>query len=190
MTMNSFGNRRAAGKGGYTLIELMVSIGLFAIVMTLAAGAYITLLNLNRNAQGISTAVDSVSFVLDYMTREIRTGTSYGCAASGTPIPGTDCPSGGSSFSVVDQSGATVVFSRIVIPNNGNYGIAQNGTIVTDSTVNIQSLTFYAVGTKPVSQGDYNPPRVTIVVSGTVSTGKETLPFTVETGAVMRNIDL
>lgn len=195
--------------GGYTLIELMVSIGLFAIIMTLVAGAYLMIINLSRNAQAISTAVDSVSFSLEDMTREIRTGTAYGCATSGTTaIAGTDCvppaaPSGGTAFILTDQSGNTVDFSLQPVSGSGscpsasgNCGIFEsvNGgtpSAITDPSVNIQSLTFYAAGTEPYSVGaNTTPANVVIIVAGTVSTGKTTLPFNVETAATMRGVDL
>lgn len=179
--------------GGYTLVELMVSVGLFAVVMTLAAGAYLTMLNLNNSAQGVSTSIDSVSFTLEYLSREIRTGSAYGC-----PTTGVDCayPNGGSTFTVKDQNLTVVTFSRKQISGSANYGVYQTiggvSTLLTDPSINITRLTFYAAGTKPYSSTpvDISPAHVTILVAGTVSTGKQSFPFTVETGATMRNIDL
>jgi prepilin-type N-terminal cleavage/methylation domain-containing protein len=167
-------------RGGYTLIELMVSIGLFAIIMTLVAGAYLMIIGISRQAEGISTAVDGVSYALEDMSRTIRTGTGYGCGL----IAGIDCPAGGSTFSLTDQSGAVQTFSL----QNGV--IYQDTTPLTDPSITVTALTFYVSGTKPASQGDYAPPYVTIVISGTIVAGKQTFPFTVETSAVMRGIDL
>lgn len=173
-------------KNGYTLIELMVSIGLFAVIMTLAAGAYLMIIGISRQAEGISTAVDGVSYAIEDMSRTIRTGSGYGCGL----IKGVDCPAGGSTFSLTDQTGAPIVFTREQIPGSTNYGIFEGASALTDPSINITALTFYVLGTKPASQNDYLPPYVTIVVSGTIAAGKQTFPFTVETGAVMRGIDL
>ncbi|MEK7114077.1 MAG: hypothetical protein AAB850_00815, partial [Patescibacteria group bacterium] len=62
-------------------------------------------------------------------------------------------------------------------------------SVLTDPSVAVSSLMFYAFGTgKPP---DYQQSRVTIIVSGTVSSGPgKTQPFTVETGATMRGSDL
>ena len=39
---------------GYTLIELMIAVGLFALIMMLAAGAYLMMIGISRQAQGIT----------------------------------------------------------------------------------------------------------------------------------------
>ena len=174
---------------GYTLIELIVAVGLFALVMTLAAGSYLLMIDLNRQAQGIATGIDSLSFALESMTRSIRTGTLYSCGDFGG-----DCPNGANSFSFTDSSGANITYARGQQGSGGLIGdIVKNGaTILTDPSVNVSSLTFYVTGTGTVAQGDYNQPYVTVVVSGTVSSGPRKTPqaFTVETGAAMRGVDL
>jgi prepilin-type N-terminal cleavage/methylation domain-containing protein len=184
MTYHTPNTRRRAPSGGYTLIELMVSIGLFAIIMTLVAGAYFMIINLSRQAQAISTAVDGVSYALEDMSRTMRTGTLYGC-----PTAGIDCPAGGTVFTLTDQSGITQTFSL-----SGTTLYQKSGTgssiALTDPSIKVSSLEFYAVGTKPASAGDYVPPHVTVIVSGSIVAGKQTFPFTIETGATMRGVDL
>jgi len=170
---------------GYTLIELIVAIGLFALIMTLVSGAYIMMIGLTRQAQSMATGIDNLSFALETMTRTIRTGTHYSCDSNG------DCTTGGSGFSVVKANGATVYYALSV--QNGSGTITQNGITLTDPSVNVTSLTFYASGTKSESAGDeqHLQPHVTIIVSGTISSGPGKIqPFSVETGATMRSIDL
>lgn len=62
---------------GFTLVEVMVSMAIFAFVMVVAVGAFIRILDLNRRAQDIQTAMNNVSFSLEMMTRELRTGSDY-----------------------------------------------------------------------------------------------------------------
>ena len=166
---------------GYTLVELVVAVGLFAVVMLLASGAYLIMIGLNRQVQGIATGINNLSFALETMTRTIRTGSQYGC-----PSAGVDCPSGGSDFVVLNESGQEMRYTLSV--TNGSGVIMQNDVALTDPTVNVSSLTFYSFGT---TSGDGYQPHVTIVVSGTVSYGAgKSEPFTVETGATMRGPDL
>lgn len=167
---------------GYTLIELVVSVGLFALVMTLAAGAYLLMIDLNRQTQGIATGIDSLSFALETMTRGIRTGTEYNCGAFGG-----DCPSGSSRFSFEDSSGRNVIFDK-----QGTAIIKDDSIPLTDASLTITALTFYVTGTGSIAEGDYLQPYVTIVVSGTVSSGprRSPQPFTIQTSATMRGIDL
>lgn len=169
-------------RGGYTLIELMVSIGLFAIIMTLVAGAFLMIINISRQSQGISTAIDSASFTMENMARAIRTGSAWGCPTAGTPCP---YPTGGSTFTFTSQDGTAETFSL------ANGVIYENGTLaLTDDSVTVSSLMFYVAGITPVSGGNYSAPRMTILISGTVAAGKQTFPFTIETGATMRGVDL
>lgn len=159
---------RRLRRGGYTLIELIIAIGLFALIMMLASGAYLVMIGINRQTQGIATGIDNLSFALETMTRTIRTGADYS--------------SGGTSFSVTNSSGETVNYS---LANNVIY---QNSDPLTDPSVSVSSLRFYASGT---ASGDSEQSRVTIIVSGYVSyaAGKRE-DFTVETGATMRGSDL
>lgn len=170
---------------GYTLIELIIAVGLFALIMLLASGAYLLMIGLNRQAQGIATGIDNLSFAAEVMARTIRTGTDYSCSLV---LGQGDCLGGGASFSFKNASGVTVSYGLSASAIQETVG--GNARILTDPTVEISSLTFYAVGTaKPPS--DYQQPRVTIIISGTVSYGAgKTEAFTVETGATMRGTDL
>ena len=166
---------------GYTLVELIVAVGLFALIMTLAAGAYLVMISVSRQTQAISIGIDNLAFALETMTRTIRTGTGYSCSAA--PGEAVDCTNGGSNFSVMSPGGAPTTYRL-----SGD-ALIQNGTALTDPSVTVTSLTFYAYGTaKPP---DTRQPMVVIVMSGTVSSGPgKTTPFTVETAATMRGTDI
>ena len=64
---------------GFTLIEMIVSLGLFSIVVTVAVGALLMLVASNQRLQSEQSVMTNLSFALDSMTREIRTGTGYYC---------------------------------------------------------------------------------------------------------------
>ncbi|MDO8566865.1 MAG: type II secretion system protein [bacterium] len=167
-------------KQGYTLVELIVAVGLFALIMMLASGAYLVMIDVNRRAQSITTGINNLSFALETMTRTIRTGTDYSCDGDG------DCQNGEDNFSVTNSSGVTISYalSNGIITQRGDNGVAA----LTDPSVTISSLTFYAFGTV---RGDDFQPRVTIVISGSVPSGPNSSEaFTVETGATMRGTDI
>ncbi|MBI5405774.1 prepilin-type N-terminal cleavage/methylation domain-containing protein [Candidatus Kaiserbacteria bacterium] len=167
---------------GYTLVELIVAVGLFALVMLLTSGAYLVMIGLNRQAQGIATGIDNLSFALESMTRDIRTGTGYNCDNAG------DC-SGGGSFSFRNQAGEQVTYDLSDSALRKTVGATRS--ILTDPSVTVSSLKFYASGTARASGGDTRQSRVTLIVSGTVATGPgATRSFVVETGATMRGSDL
>lgn len=69
---------------GFTLIEMIVSLALFSVVVTVSVGALLMLIATNDKLQGEQSVMTNLSFALDSMTREIRTGTSYICVSSNT----------------------------------------------------------------------------------------------------------
>tara|TARA_B100001989_G_scaffold251523_1_gene230914 strand:+ start:2520 stop:3185 length:666 start_codon:yes stop_codon:yes gene_type:complete len=64
---------------GFTLIEMIVSLAVFSTVITIAVGALLMLIGTNQRLQDEQTVMTNLSFALDSMTREIRTGTNYYC---------------------------------------------------------------------------------------------------------------
>lgn len=62
---------------GFTLVEIMVSVAIFTIVVTAGMGALTSMLRNYKVAQSEKRAADSLSFVLENMTREIRLGFNY-----------------------------------------------------------------------------------------------------------------
>lgn len=174
--------------GGYTLIELIVAVGLFALIMVLASGAYLMMIGLNRQAQGLASGIDNLSFALETMTRNIRTGSGYTCP-SGASNCTIDATSGG-AFSFMNENQFPVSYSLSGSALQQIVGSTQS--LLTDPSVTITSLKFYVVGTKPASAGDLQQARVTVVLSGMVSSSANKKPqyFTVETGATMRGSDI
>lgn len=167
---------------GYTLIELIVAVGVFALVMVLAAGAYLMMISFNRQVQSSVTGINTLASALDSMTRSIRTGINYNCGGFG------DCPDGASSFSLMDETGRFVSYDRV----DSAIHATVNGvtSTLTDPSVEISSLMFYVTGSSRVPN-DYEQSRVTIVLSGSISAGPgKTQSFTIETGASMRGSDI
>ncbi len=175
---------------GFTLIELMVAIGLFASIMTIAASAYLTMIRVSQQAQAISTGIDNVSFALESMTRDIRSGSAYGCGQ--TP----NCPywSGGSGeFTFTDANGNAITYKLASGSIQEQKGISPTWVSLTDPSVTITSLVFYVSGVGSYSTtGDTQQPYVTIIVSGSVpsSPGRAPQPFTVESSAAWRGSDI
>lgn len=169
---------------GYTLIELIIAVGLFALIMTLTSGAYFVMIDISRQTQGITAGINDLAFALETMTRSIRTGGGYSCDGSG------DC-SPGSSFLFTNSRGDLISYS-LNIPTSAIQETINGAAPIplTDaSAVKVTSLRFYVSGT---SKTDSAQPHVTVTVSGTIDPGrgKPLEPFTVETGATMRGADL
>ena len=82
---SSFVIRHSSFKKGFTLLEMVVSVGLFSIIVTTAISIMLQVSNAQLKASGVQTILDNIRFSLELITKEIRTGNSYAanstCAA-------------------------------------------------------------------------------------------------------------
>ena len=162
--------------------------------MVLSAGAYYVIIGADRNAQSVSTGIDDVSFALEAMTRDIRTGYDY--CGKGSALTKA-CPDSqpASQFVFRSQDGTETAYA-LGSQSDGAGGtvgdIEKNGNPLTDPSINITSLAFYPQGTSPYSAGnDTEQARVFMVISGTVAGGNGAAQqFDVETLATMRQSDI
>lgn len=67
---------------GFTLVEMMVAVAVFSVVMTVAAGALLGVIDANRKAQAIQTAINNVNFALESISKDMRMGSDYRCIDS------------------------------------------------------------------------------------------------------------
>ena len=156
---------------GYTLVELIIAIGLFSIIMTLSSGAYLMMIGLNRQAQGIATGINDLSFAIETMTRDIRTGSLYSC---GIGLGLGDCPLGSSSFSFKNKDSLTVSYGlsgsslqktinadRMYLPTIGDnlvallyyLALSRRRAMVSSRALRLSS------GTVSIGAGRHNPSR-------------------------------
>lgn len=90
----------ATPQSGFTLIEMLVSLSLFTVVVTITVGSMLVLINGNRELVNSQSIMDSLSFSMDSMTREIRTGRAYFCGS----VNNTNANIGGSGTRIFNDS--------------------------------------------------------------------------------------
>ncbi|OHA16308.1 MAG: hypothetical protein A2830_00180 [Candidatus Taylorbacteria bacterium RIFCSPHIGHO2_01_FULL_44_110] len=71
------------GKSGFTMIEMIVALGIFSVVAVVALGALVRIISANHKAQAIQEAFTNLNFAFESMSRELRVGTSYHCVIDG-----------------------------------------------------------------------------------------------------------
>ncbi len=181
-------------KKGFTLIELMVSVSIFALVMTISMGAILSVLNANQKSQTLRSVVDNLNATLESMTRTIRFGTNYVCGDPGD-AHSPNC-AGDSTFTVIDSDGRTVVYSlsdsHIMRSIDGEEALA-----LTSPEVEIQSLAFTVTGALPLTDSGYGTdagtplqPKVVILIKGrVVGKGATGSAFTLQTTVSERQLD-
>jgi prepilin-type N-terminal cleavage/methylation domain-containing protein len=174
---------------GFTLIEIMVSLSVFIIIMTVSLGSILSILNSSEKSQTKKTAMDNLNFALESMSRTIRFGTNFYCGTTASNPPGAnDCASSATSFSVRDSNGALIVYS---LSNGKIMKAVNNGTAnaVTSGEITITRLTFYVFGSS--GWPDLHQPRVIVSLSGIVGTKTATASsFNLETSVSQRKLDI
>ena len=151
---------------GFTLLEIIVAIGLFTIVAFLTTGSLLILNNAQRKAFFIQTNQDNVRFTLESMAREIRTGVNYTLL---NPPPSqfnanacSDTPLGACfGFTNAQKPNQYVVYklSSSTIQKSVDGGVIFQP--ITAPEVFINNLRFYIAG---ASLTDNFQSRVTIVI--------------------------
>ncbi|MEX0910038.1 MAG: type II secretion system protein [Candidatus Paceibacterota bacterium] len=176
---------------GFTLLEALISVTLFAIVMTIAVGALVTIVDSNRKSQSMQLSVNNVNAAVDHMSWQIRGGSDYFCIdGDGNAVQAENCTSANQqpgigftgregslySYELVDGR-----IQRTVGDESGNF---QTADITSSSSqVMINRLGFSLFGDKVSG----TQPAVTIVVQGEAGVEGDTMSeFNIQTSVSER----
>lgn len=201
---------------GFTLIEIIVSLALFAVVAVVAVGAFLKIIDANRRSEAIETAVNDTSFALESISRDLRVGSDYECLVVGSPQnpPPTSIPQTSAGFQNTHclslSSGLMIAFnSSTMDPTNTCHlihayelssGIIQKAEqstcnaafsfiplTSTSSDLTIQTFNMKIDGAWPNGSIPGIQPKVFILISGTAGISKEDqTAFTVQMTASQR----
>jgi prepilin-type N-terminal cleavage/methylation domain-containing protein len=192
---------------GFSLVELMVAISLFAIVMLVAVGALLSLVDANRKARALESVMNNLNIAIDGMVRSMRMGNTFNCNAEGIPNPmtGGDCADGEDTVSFApfgsDPSDDTERWVYEFVPRSGetpgrlwrSREGGDNAEPITAPEVDIDDVTFYVFGTQRANDtGNTTQPKIVMVIKGTAgseNTRSETT-FYIQATAVQRVLDL
>lgn len=181
----------------------MVSVTLFVVVMLVAVGALLSLVDANRKARALESVMNNLNIAVDGMVRSIRMGNTFNCGGAGIPTGAADCASGGTLFSFApfganpEVAGERwVYFFQDDQLWRSRTGSTNNAVAITAPEVHIDDVSFYVVGTARSSANPLSPdttqPKVVIVIKGTAGaegTRSET-SFYIQATAVQRVLDL
>ena len=191
-------------KRGFSLVEMLVAIAVFMSIMTIAISSLISIISANKKSQAIKSTVDNVTFALENISRDMRTGINYychgaegfskECGEEGSSIIGYNRGSGENEGVVYKYYGLdeekpflTRTFCDF---NDGAFdGCGPEMTLISrDSGINIQNMKFYIIG----SDNEFNysariQPRAVITASGLISSkGSLDTSFNLQTNISQR----
>jgi len=188
---------------GFTLIEMIVAMGVFTVCMVLIVGSLISLNNASRKERAIRVAMDNIGASIDSMSRNIRMGTTFhcGCGTSGTPSTSGDttfpdgirnCPASSATGDIClafeGQNGSDTATTDQIVYKLLNGQIwrsidsGANYLAMTAPEINITKLTFYVDG----ADVGANQPVVRIIMRGVAGRGAIATPFLVQTSVSAR----
>lgn len=182
----------ASARKGFTLIEMLVTVGLFTIIITIAVGGFTNAIRTQREVSSILSAESNVSITLEEMAREVRTGYLFCNGIGNTQAVAGHSPNGADpdcdcvlstapgapvgtwtcdALDFYDAEGDHIVYE---LPTTGPLAgqLVESSTLssstqsLTGNTVTVKYLQFQLFGQV---EGDNWPPRITISMGITPS---------------------
>lgn len=193
---------------GYTIIETMIAVSLFIIIIMSGMGALLNANLIHQKTQNVRSVMDNLNFVLEDMSKNLRTGYNYHCLVSGEDILPT------SSLSIAKSCvslgwGVGFEYASGDINNDNDQWVyyIDNGKLYKStegsaSLGNFVQLTpdeivldpdtsgFIVSGAESPEKGDVLQPIVTIRLSGTITFKNLVTPFSLQTSVSQRVIDI
>lgn len=158
---------KAKKNRGFTLVELLVAVGVFLVVMTISLGSVISIIESGRKAKTLKAVMTNLNFTLEVMSREIKFGTDYHCGiTSSNPPSPQNCtgqsvpPDDAITFLTSNDTHTIYRLNGSQIEKSVDGGSTYVG--VTSPEITIEDLKFYVFGTGT----DGLQPRVLILIRG------------------------
>lgn|SRR3989344_2774898 len=164
-------------KTGFTLIEMLVAMAVFAVLVVIVGSSFVYVLDLQRYAFNVQKVQENSSFFLEAFAKELRTSTI-------ASIPDSNCASGTDpSLTIINQDGEAVQYAL------SGYNLVRtvNGA---PSTVNSNSIRFTNLGFCVLGAltGDLRQPRITMVAGITTPDARQKALAYIQTTLSLRNI--
>ena len=198
---------------GFTLIEMMVAVTVFSVVMLVAAGSLLTVIDANRKALRLQDVLSSLNFALESMSRTARVGATYhGFPGIGTiphPLTGppienpNDCSgsTGGTAFAFEpyrgdpnDKSDQVVYRLNQDTPSDTSWieRSTDGGNTwvpLTPPEVKITEFRVFVYGAK---RTDQEQPRMRLRIRGSAGTAgrRDVSTFDIQTTITQRVLDI
>lgn len=190
--------------GGYTIIETMIAVSIFLVVIMYGMGALLNANLLHRKSQDLRSVMDNLSFIMEDISRNLRTGYNYQCFIDGQPLGFSKLGAPRSCASGWAIAFEAATGNKDSYSDQWVYYISNDGKIFKsiDGAVSFVQLTsdeitidpdpisgFSVLGAEPPS-GNTQQPLVIIKLIGTITTKNIVTPFSLQTAVSQRLLDI
>lgn len=189
--------------GGYTIIETMIAVSVFLIVVVMGIGALLNVHLINKKSQSMRSIMDSLSFAMEDMSRNIRTGYNYHCIGSASNLDQPEDCINGQGQGIAFECGDNIACDTnepndqwVYLISGGKLFRSTSGDIVNDIKTQMTpdeivldegTHNFSVIGS---AVGDGQQPLVIIRLVGEITNKGVNTPFSLQTAVSQRLIDL
>src|SRR3989344_4097010 len=194
-------------KDGYTIIETMIAVSLFLVIIITGMGTFLNANLLHQKSRDMRSIMDSLNFIMNDMSRNLRTGYNYRCYDSSDPYPiiASDIRKSGENcwaivFKPEDWHQTNNPYKWAYYINNGKIfkstDDAVNFVQLTPDEVIIDSISGFSVlGAEPflsncLSSSNCQQPFIIIKLVGEIILKNTSTPFSLQTSVSQRLIDV
>ncbi|HEY4477737.1 MAG TPA: type II secretion system protein [Candidatus Paceibacterota bacterium] len=189
---------------GFTIIETMIATSLFLVVMVIGVGSLLNANSISHKNTDERTVLDNVSFALEEMSRNLRTGYSYHCELNGdalvAPEKAQSCDLGyliafedthGSPDDVNDQWVYKIDAGTngLNISKSIDSGVSWVELVSAPNLIIDSASGFSVLGAEPPPD-DTNQPFVVIKLAGEIQGKDGNTSFSLETAVSQRLLDI
>ncbi len=141
---------------GFTLLEMVVAIGIFTMIIVIAIAAVIGISEAELKSRNIQSIQDNLRFSLEAMTKELRTGINF------TPSGGTPPAYSQVNFTASDGASVGYCLRDGAIRRLEGTSDCTSGSPITANEIVVSRLVFYVIGNSP-GPGD-GQPRLSVAI--------------------------
>jgi hypothetical protein len=186
-------------KNAYTLIEVLVAVAVFFVITAGPTGLMVTALRNQHRILGQSEIMDNVSYVVEYVSRNLRMAKKeLDCTDKFDPVTCSCLDRDGYGFNYeVTRSGHGLKFKSYKDPSvcyeifldNGVLKQTEDGGAAVALTSDDSEVTLFEVRESGADQDENAQPRVTIMMEVTKANVADFPRIRIQTTVSQRNLD-
>lgn len=170
---------------GFTLVEMLVSIALFAIVLVITLGSIMTIVDVNRKSQSLTIVMNDLNFALENITRSVKTGDIQVSDSSPSLLYVIEDLKNEKRNIIYKFDNGKI--TRKIKPEGDSTWSEE--VAITSDQIKIETASFTIFG--GTGNGNSRQPRVLISISGTALVGPTiSSKFNIQTTVSQRNLEI
>lgn len=163
---------------GFTLVEILVASSIFALLILMVTGIFLGVVNAQRKTVAVRTLQDSVRYIIEAISRDVRTGYDFSLFQNELRFTSTI---GGGIQQVSYRLDSNVIYKGVFDSGSGGYAFSA----LTPDNLRVDYLNFYLSGE---TAGDQRQPRITVTLGVTAGQGIQETKINIQTTLSQREI--